>query len=411
MNELKSNFLAFAAIVSCIGVASWRGLNDGEKNNRRDPNIITIDSHIDIREDFNTPGNDAGKETPDQIDLPKLEKGGLDVAVIALFADPDKPTAENDAAARNKVEIKYQALRRWVSGHPDKLAFAKSADDVENIKKQGKHAILLSFLNAFWFDNNLSLIDTFYKKGVRVFGFDHAGNTAFAGSSRPIAAYGDLPGKGLTPLGEKGVERLNKLGILIDVSQLSTQAFYKVVELSKVPVVATHSAVKGIVDAPRNLSDEELKALAAKGGVVQIVAFAGYLKKDSTISQAYINAVAKPFGLTPLKDDPKVKFNAEDYKRYQAAYLDFSRNEWRSADITDLIAAIDYAVKLIGIEHVGISSDFNHGGGVKGYANVGDASNVTNALLKHGYSRDDVQKLWGGNFLRVLKQAEQAANK
>jgi len=411
MTELKANVLVFASIIACIGIQSWRQIDEGDKFNQAGKNIITIDSHIDIRDDFNTRGNDAGKETADQIDLPKLEKGGLDVAVIALFADPDKPTAENYAAARHKVETKYQALQRWVGNNPGRLAFAKSAGDIESIKKEGKHAILLSFLNAFWFDKDLSLIDTFYKKGVRVFGFNHAGNTAFAGSSRPVAAYGDLPNQGLTPLGEKGVERLNKLGILIDVSQLSTPAFYKVVQLSQVPVVATHSAVKGIVDAPRNLSDDELKALAAKGGVVQVVAFAGYVKKDSTISQAYLNAVAKPFGLTPLKDDPKAKLNADDYKRYQAAYLDFSRNEWHAADISDLIAAIDYAVRLIGIDHVGISSDFNHGGGVRGYANVGDAANVTDALLKHGYSEDDVRKLWGGNFLRVLKQAEQAAGK
>lgn len=227
--------------------------------------IITADAHIDLRSDFNTPGNDAGIETIDQIDLPKLERGGLDVATIALFADPDISSPGNNEAAQKKVQAKYEALQRWVNAHPDKLEFAKTYADIKRIKKEGKHAILLSFLNSFWFNKNLNLIDSFYKKGVRVFGFDHAGNTDFAGSSRPI--YGDEPNVGLSALGEKAVGRLNKLGILIDVSQLSTPAFYKVVELSKAPVIATHSGIRNIVDVTRNLTDEELKAIAAKGGL------------------------------------------------------------------------------------------------------------------------------------------------
>ena len=403
----------FLIITTLMGLSAALHAQDSQEQEakRIHKKIITIDSHIDLRADFNTPGNDAGTETVDQIDLPKLERGGLDVATIALFADPDQHSPQAYEAARLKVQAKYEALQRWVNAHPDKLAFARSADDIVRIEKSGKHTILLSFLNAFWFNKNLSLIDSFYARGVRVFGFDHAGNTDFAGSSRPVEAFGDTPDVGLSPLGEQAVAKLNKLGILIDVSQLSTPALYKVLETSKAPVVATHSAARHFSDVTRNLSDEELKAIASKGGVVQVVAFAAYLKKDTSFTQAYLNAVAKPFGLTPLKDDPKAKLSAEDYKKYQAAYLNFSRNEWRYGTLEEYIKVVDYIVKLIGIDHVGLSSDFNHGGGVTGYAHEGESGNITLALLKHGYKEEDIRKLWGGNFLRVLKAAEQYAKK
>ena len=372
---------------------------------------ITIDSHIDIYPDFNTPGNDAGTETLDQIDLPKLERGDLDVATIALFAETTKPTPENYAEARKKVETKYTALQRWVNAHPDRLAFAKSVKDIDSITSLGKHAILLSFLNAFWFGKDTSLIDTFYNKGVREFGLAWAGNNNFTGSSRPLTKYGDTANQGLTTLGEAAIARLNKLGIIVDVSQLTTASLLKVVEISKAPVIASHSAVRARVDVTRNLTDAELKAIAAKDGVVQIVAFGPYVKNDTSFSRKYIQAYVDSFHINPLKDDPKEKLDSATYKKYEAFSLNLHRNEWKSASLADFIDAVDYAVKLIGVDHVGLSSDFNHGGGVTGFANEGEAENITAELLKRGYSEEDIDKLWGGNFLRVFKEVEKVANK
>ena len=324
----NNNLFKFSLVLILIGTHSFVFAQNNDKVKTIHKKVIKVDSHIDIRPDFNTAGNDASKETLDQIDLPKLEKGGLDVATIALFADLDKPSPENNKLAAKLVQSKLEAIKKWVKANPNKLEIAKSVKDIERIKNEGKHAILLSFLNAFWFNSNINLIDSFYNKGVRVFGFDHAGNTEFAGSSRPNEAYKDQPNVGLSKLGEEGVKRLNKLGVLIDVSQLSTTALFKVLEISKSPVVASHSAVKSIVDVTRNLSDAELKAIAKQGGVVQIVAFAGYIKKDTSFKTAYLNAVSKPFGIVPLKDDPKTSLTPEKYKEYKAAYLNFSRNEW-----------------------------------------------------------------------------------
>ena len=372
---------------------------------------LTIDAHIDIYPNFNTPGNDAGTETADQVDLPKLERGDLDVATIALFAETTRPTPQNYAEAWQKVDTKYTSLQRWVTAHPDRLAFAKSTRDIDSITNLGKHAILLSFLNAFWFNKDTTLIDTFYNKGVRVFGLAWAGNNNFTGSSRPLAKYGDQPNQGLTKLGESAIARLNQLGVVVDVSQLTTASLLKVVDISKAPVIASHSAVRTRVDVARNLTDAELKAIAAKGGVVHIVAFGPYVKNDTSFTRKYIQAYVDSFHINPLKDDPKEKLDSATYRKYEAFSLEQHRNEWKSGTLADFIDAVDYAVKLIGIDHVGLSSDFNHGGGVAGFSNEGEAQNITAALLKRGYSEEDIDKLWGGNFLRVFKAVEKAADK
>lgn len=369
---------------------------------------ITIDAHLDIRDDFVKSGAVEGRDTADQFDLPKLERGKLDVAVVALFADPAKITPANVAAARSQVDAKLAALTRFVEANPSRLEFARSAADIERISRAGKHAVLLSFLNTLPIGEDLTQLEKYRDKGVRVFGFTHAQNTPFADSSRPNAAFGDVPNQhgGLTPLGKRAISELNRLGVVVDVSQLTPAGLKQAVELSRAPVIASHSGLRSRVDVSRNLANEELQAIAAKGGVVHVVAFAGYLKTSKERAEDYANNVWAPFGLKQGVDDPRTKLSPEDYAKFQAAYRKYSSNAWRYASLADYVDAVDAAVKLIGIDHVGLSSDFNHGGGVLGYSNVGEAANVTAELLKRGYSDQDVEKLWGGNFLRVLRQAE-----
>lgn len=372
---------------------------------------LTIDAHIDLRPDFNGPGNDAGGETIDQIDLPKLERGDLDVATLALFAESHRRTADNLAAARAEVAGKLAAVNAFVAAHPDRLELARSSGDLVRIAGAGKHAVLLSFLNAFWLRDDLSDVPALYRSGVRVFGFTHIGNNAFAYSSRPSVGFGDDPSAhgGLTPLGERAIDVLNQLGVVVDVSQLTPAGVFETLARSRAPVVASHSAVKALVDAPRNLGDDELRAIAAKGGVVHIVAFAGYVHRSEDTLAAYQRAVLAPFGLA-LTDDPQAKLDAEAYQRFLAAGTAYSRLAWHNASLADYVDAIDHAVGVIGIDHVGISSDFNHGGGVTGFANVGEALNVTRELLRRGYTEPQIRKLWGENFLRVLREVERVAH-
>ena len=371
---------------------------------------LTIDPHIDIRNDFNSPGVDPGTETAGQFDLPKLERGGLDVATVALFADPARRTPENIAAARAQIDAKLDALTRFVAAHPDRLAFAKTAADLERIPAEGKHAVLLGFLNALPLGKDVSGIQRYYDAGVRVFGFTHAGNNDFADSSRPNAGFGDRPDEagGLTPTGREAVAILNRLGVVIDVSQLTPAGVLQTVTLTRAPVIASHSGVRGRVNATRNLTNDELRAIAGTGGVVHIVTFAAYLRNSPEIAAAYQARVLDPFGLKP-GEDARAKLDAATYERYQANYRAYSSEGWKNASLGDWLDSVDYAVRLIGIDHVGLSSDFNHGGGVVGYAHVGEGPNVTRELLKRGYSEQDVAKLWGGNFFRVFKQVEAVA--
>jgi membrane dipeptidase len=373
---------------------------------------LTIDPHIDIADDFQTPANDAGSDTKGQLDLPKLERGGLDVATIALFAAPQKRTPENIAAARRQVDTKLANVRRFVQAHPDRLEQARSAADIERIAASGKHAILLGFLNALSLGEDLSLVRTYRDEGVRVFGFVHAANNAFADSSRPNATFGDRPDEagGLTPLGRKAVTELNRLGVIVDVSQLTPNGVRQTLEITRAPVMASHSGVRARVNATRNLSNEELRAIAKNGGVVHIVAFPAYLRSWIDAGPAFQQAVLDPFGLRS-GDDPSARLDAPTYEKYQRAYRDYGTSITRTASLVDWLDTVDYAVRLIGIDHVGLSSDFNHGGGVIGYASVGDGPNVTRELLKRGYSEEDIGKLWGRNFLRVLKEVERVATR
>ena len=276
---------------------------------------LTIDPHIDIGDDFQTPANDGGSDTKGQLDLPKLERGGLDVATIALFATPQKRSAESVAAARRQIDTKLAAVRRFIDAHPDRLEQARSAADLEKIAASGKHAILLSFLNALSIGDDLSLIRAYRDQGVRLFGFVHAQNNAFADSSRPNASFGDRPDEagGLTPVGKKAVAELNRLGVIVDVSQLTPNGVKQTLDITRAPVIASHSGIRGRVNATRNLSNDELRAIAKNGGVVHIVAFPAYLRTWSDSGPAFQQAVLDPLGLRP-GEDARAKLDAPTFE-------------------------------------------------------------------------------------------------
>ena len=332
--------------------------------------IIAFDSHVDLPFDY----AGASADGKAQIDLPKVERGHLKGAALAVFVPQGPRTPEGYEKARQDADKKYNLIKAFAEQNPDRAVLAYSPQDVRRAAAQGKFAVVISVLNAYPLGPDLAAIDEWYKRGVRILGYVHAGHNQWADSSRPRPALGNGPEEhgGLSEIGKQGVARMNNLGILIDVSQLSSPAFKQVLSLTKAPVTATHSGVKGIVDNSRNLSDDELMLLKKNGGVIQIVAFSTYLRP-------------LPAGADPEKA-PR-------------------------ATVAQLVDSIDYAVKKIGIDHVGIASDFNHGGGVIGWDNEGEGPNVTAELLRRGYSEAQIAKLWGGNFLRVWGEAQKRAKK
>ena len=363
--------------------------------------IVAFDSHTDITLDF----EGAAIDGKSQLDLPKVARGGLRGAAIAIFAQQGARTPEGFAKARADAEKKYELIKAIAAQNPDKAALAYSPADVRRIAEQGKFAVVMSILNAYPLEKDIHQIDFWYGRGVRILGFVHAGHNDWADSSRPNASLGNKLNEhnGLSELGVAGVKRMNELGMLIDVSQLSSPAFKQVLSLTKAPVAATHSGVKGIVDNPRNLSDEELEMLKRNGGVIQVVAFSNYVRpipREITDQQRVLQAEFGLGGETGAASLPEAR--RKEYTERNAAIL----AKVARGTVPQFVDTIDYAVKKIGVDHVGIASDFNHGGGVIGWDNEGEAVNVTVELLRRGYSEKDIGKLWGGNFLRVWAKAQ-----
>ena len=368
---------------------------------------LVLDSHADIPLDLGTPNNDPAKDTAGQVDLPKLERGQVDAVVLAVFVPQGPRTPEGYAKARADADTKLAAIRAIPERNPDRAVLALTANDVEAAAKAGKRAIIVGFLNAYPFGQETDPIDAYYQAGVRSFGFVHAGNNDYADSSRP-SGEPKVEWGGLSPVGKAAVAKLNRLGVIIDVSQLTPEGVFQTLALSKAPVVASHSGVKGVIDAPRNLSDAELDAIAAKGGVVQIVAFNAYLIKPGPDYPAKATALRVQYGLPAAYAKPADGADGLSPEQRSKFTHELSALLPR-ASVKELADSIDYTVKRIGVDHVGIGSDFNHGGGVTGWANEGEAENVTAELARRGYSEADIDKIWGGNWLRVFRQVEATA--
>jgi membrane dipeptidase len=366
---------------------------------------LTLDEHLDLPAGFATEKADPGADGKGQIDLPKMERGGLDAAVFTVFAWQQARTPEEDAKAIATGEEKLAAIRRMAEWYPGRIAIARSADELESIVASGRKAAVIGLLNATQLGREAQRLDEYYAAGVRQLGFVHASHNYYADSSRPLAKNGDgatLWG-GLSPLGRRLVPRLNDLGIIIDVSQLSTAALEQVVALTRAPVVASHSAVRAIDDNPRNLTDSEIRSIAAGGGVIGVVAFSAYLRPPPPSHAADVARLRQRYGAADEAD--LARLPAERLAAYNAEYFALVR-ALPKADVGHLVDAIDYVVKLAGIEHVGISTDFEHAGGIDGYRNAGEAVNVTRELLRRGYSEADIARIWSGNWLRVFRAVE-----
>jgi microsomal dipeptidase-like Zn-dependent dipeptidase len=425
------------AILAGAGFAGWKYvLDDGvhypsaimKQANELQDRILSFDSHITVPIDFGTQGNEADKDGRRQFDLAKAARGRLSGAALTVFGWPEMwngpnaphhPTHGFVDEARKQQEIRYKIITGMVRDFPNQVAIAYTPDDFRRLHGEGKFAIFISMLNAYPLGHDLSQLDLWTARGMRMFGFSYVGNNDWADSSRPLPFFNDSPDAlgGLSELGRQAVRRLNDLGVIIDVSQMSTKALEQVAQLSRTPMVASHSAPRAMVDINRNLSDHELQLIKNSGGVVQIVGFPAYLRPLSQPTQEKLNSLRARFDLPPLASlnvalmpgDPIIAAWPEKRFGEYASALYAILEEEPKAGLKELGDAIDYTVRKIGIDHVGISSDFNDGGGVKGWKDVSEIRNVTAELLQRGYSEADIAKLWGGNFLRVWQQTQDAA--
>jgi membrane dipeptidase len=322
---------------------------------------ITIDSHIDIFTTYATPALDPGTATTLQCDLGKMEKGGLDGAFLVVFVGQGPLDEPGYRLAYDQAMVKFDALKRLTERmYPNRTGFARTPADVERIAKSGKRIIMTGVENGYPVGTDLANLRRFYDLGARYLTLTHRDNNQLAdSSSAPAPIHG-----GLSPLGARVVAEMNRLGMMIDVSHVSARAFWAVIAITKAPIIASHSACAALTDSDRNLTDEQLRALARNGGVIQVAAVPNYIK-------------AKASAAPPT--------------------------------LRDFVDHLDHAVKVAGIDHVGIGSDFDGGGGIPGFNNVTEAPNVTIELVRRGYTEDQVRKIWGGNLLRVWRAVAKAA--
>ncbi len=328
---------------------------------------LIVDSHVDIfGTQYATPQLDPGVDNPDlRCDLVKMAAGGVDGVFLAVYTGQGPRNSEAYREVHAKALKLLEAIRRVPRQYPDRCERALSPDDVERIVKSGRRAIMIGMENGYPIGTDLANVEKFYHLGVRYITLSHNGHNQICDSCIPKAELGDKAGEhnGLSPFGRQVVAEMNRLGMMIDVSHVASTSLRDVLALSKAPIIASHSGCKAIYSHPRNLDDDELRALAAGGGVVQVVTVPEFLKK-------------------PVSE------------------------ETADATIEDFMDHLDHAVKVAGIDHVGIGSDFDGGGGVPGFNNHAESLDVTVALLQRGYSQTDIEKIWGGNLLRVWREVQ-----
>jgi membrane dipeptidase len=374
---------------------------------------LVIDAHADIVIPSTSRSYISDNGTS-KVSEDKLRLGGVDAVVMSIAVGPGPRTAEGDAAARAEADEKLAAVNELVEDSGGSVVIARTVAEIEVAHNNNQSALILGFQNARSLQGNISAIDEFYQSGVRIFGLNHLGHNDFSDSSRP-----NFDGEtgvyevreehhGLSALGVTAVERINLLGAVVDISQLSRAAAIQAIRNSATPVIASHSNVKSISDVTRNLSDEEIDLIGNTGGVIHVAAFKAYLLNISEPDFiADLKALRREAGISEEYNYPfELYWEIEDPAK-ASAFIAAASELMGPATVDHMLDHVDYIVERIGIDHVGIGNDFNHGSGIDGYDDAREAANITSGLLERGYSKSDIAKIWGGNFLRVLETAAQ----
>lgn len=371
--------------------------------------VITLDTHVDINpRNFAAAAPNYTTEIDSQVNLPKMEKGGLDAAFFIVYVGQGPLTPEGYAKAYAQAIEKFDAIHTLTEKvAPDRIGLALTAADVRRIAASGRKVALIGVENAYPLGTDLTRIKEFYDRGGRYLSLAHNGHSQFADSNT-----GERDGKwmhdGLSDLGKQAIAEMNRVGFMIDLSHPSKQANLQAMALSKAPVIASHSAARAVADHSRNLDDEQLMALKKNGGVVQAVAFDSYVKIKPPDSPERAAAIAALRGQMPAGGPGAL--TPEQFAQLRAKMAEINaKYPVPMATVSDFVDHIDYLVKKIGIDHVGISSDFDGGGGVTGWNGADETFNVTLELVRRGYTEEQISKLWSGNLLRVMDEVQKVA--
>jgi membrane dipeptidase len=370
---------------------------------------LTLDTHIDIPLDYASAGVDP-LTAELQVNLAKMAAGGLDAGFFIVFVGQTERSDSGYARAQADALTKFAAIHRMAEQlYPQRIEIAYAAADVQRIASAGKLVAAIGVENGYSLGPALENLDRFYELGARYVGLVHDGDNDLARSARPNGALGDAAEStaGVSALGAEAIARMNRLGIMVDVSHGGKQTALDAMRFSAAPVIASHSGIASVNAHPRNMDDETLLALKADGGVVQVVAYDSYLTQQPEEKTTAVRALRQNVGLT---GGVRLSSLASEQRTAYETGLREIEARWPASTVADLVDHIDYAVKLIGIDHVGIASDFDGGGGVTGWTDAAETANVTAELEARGYSREDVGKIWSGNLLRVWREVERTAS-
>lgn len=387
--------------------------------------VITLDTHNDISPANFTEERNYTMDLSTQVTLPKMEEGGLDVTWLVVYVGQGPLTDEGYARAHQAAMAKFNAIH-WLAEEkaPDQIEIAYTSDDVRRIVASGKKVAMIAIENAYPVGLDLDNIRKFQELGGRYMSLSHNGHSQFSDSNTgerdDVWLY-----DGLSDLGREALAEMNKWGIMIDISHPSKAAIMEMLELSRAPIVASHSGARALGDVSRNLDDEQLMALKENGGVVQTVAFPSYVNPEKNAANrdaqnALNSKIAEEMGFEVIDRGALGELSAEERDAYQAKMAELreiaaTREEAEvnavapPVDVADFVDHIDYLVDLIGLDHVGISSDFDGGGGVAGWNSAAETFNVTLELVRRGYTEEQIGALWSGNLLRVLDDVQRTA--
>lgn len=385
--------------------------HDKESNGRAKAihsRIFTIDSHVDIPANFATQVVNPANDGIAQVDFPKMEEGGMDFVFFAVAIGQRPRTVSNYESAYAETLNKIRAIWRMQDLHSARIAIATSPGQALALHKAGKFVAGIGIENGFAIGKDARKLSDVRARGVSYITLVHLGHNDVADSANPIKTLGDKDYEhaGLSDFGRTVVAEMNRVGLIIDVSHASKKAMLDIVNASNTPIMASHSGAHALVDSDRNLDDEQLVALKNNGGVVQVIGYSPYIRANSDEKNEEMNQAARKAGLESHMD--WVNATNEQYIAY-GELLEEIDQRYPRASVAELVDHIDYVVKLIGIDHVGIGSDFYAGGGaaIGGLLNWMDATeapNITEELLRRGYTEDDIAKIWGRNLLRVWNE-------
>ena len=382
--------------------------------------VITLDTHDDISTANFTAERNYTMDLPNQVTLPKMEAGGLDVAWFVVFTGQGPHTDEGYAAGYENAIDKFDAIHRLTEEiAPDRIELALTSDDVRRIVASGKKVAMIGVENAYPLGTDISRVEEFHNRGARYMSLAHTG------PSQLSDAHGEADNflhDGLSDMGREAIAEMNRLGIMIDISHPSKPSIMQTLELTRAPVVASHSAARALSDVSRNLDDEQLRAVGENGGVIQTVALRGFVSttKNAARSEAMgaIQAeIAAEMGIEmvgrreimAMPDDERDANMEKMAEVRMAAAERLGEDGPGDVSVADFVDHIDYMVNLIGLEHVGISSDFDGGGGVAGWDDASETFGVTLELVRRGYTEEEIGMLWSGNLLRVLDEVQEVA--